>query len=92
MIKKLQKEAQEELWNKFKSSLGNSSIENKFNVMYDLAMYDLEVFITQQIQKAYKAGGEEERERIIDLADERSQEYNKLDREEEYGAIRAFID
>ena len=49
------KKQEEELVNKFKSPLGNSSIDNKFN-----SMYDLEDFMS----KVRKESIEFERERI----------------------------
>ena len=37
-------EITKELWRKFKSPLGNSSIDNKFNSMYDLENFVLNIY------------------------------------------------
>ena len=50
-MQKYKKKSIKELWDKFKSPLGKSSIDNKFN-----SMYDLEKFLEQKIEEAYNKG------------------------------------
>lgn len=51
MIQQIKEEARRKLWDRFKSPLGRSSIDNKNN-----SMFDLEAFIDRVIDKSYEEG------------------------------------